>query len=306
MPGKRARPVRRGPSEKDQHYWHLVGGLPYEHVRFGGGPLEKGLHHRHLASGLPDPKADGRQRPLGIAALEDKVLQRAVVEVLGAIYEADFAGFSYGFRPGRSPHHALDTLAVGIERKKVNWVLDADIRDFFTSLDHCWLEKFLEHRIADKRILRLLRKWLKAGVIENGEWSRTLEGAPQGASASPLLANVYLHYVLDLWARWWRSRYTHGDVIIVRFADDFIVGFEYQDDAQRFLTDLRERFAKFGLELHDQKTRLIEFGRHATRRRKARGLGKPETFDFLGFTHIYGKTRDGRFGLRRITISKRM
>ncbi len=252
------------------------------------------------------PKADGRQRPLGIAALEDKILQRAVVEVLGAIYEADFAGFSYGFRPGRSPHHALDALAVGIERKKVNWVLDADIRDFFTSLDHCWLEKFLEHRIADKRILRLLRKWLKAGVIENGEWSRTLEGAPQGASASPLLANVYLHYVLDLWARWWRSRYTHGDVIIVRFADDFIVGFEYQDDAQRFLTDLRERFAKFGLELHDQKTRLIEFGRHATRRRKARGLGKPETFDFLGFTHLCGKTRDGRFGLRRITISKRM
>jgi RNA-directed DNA polymerase len=185
----------------------------------------------------------------------------------------------------------------------VNWVLDADIRDFFTSLDHCWLEKFLEHRIADKRILRLLRKWLKAGVIENGTWSQTLEGAPQGASASPLLANVYLHYVLDLWAKWWRSRHTHGDMIIVRFADDFIVGFEYQDDAQRFLTDLRERFAKFGLELHGQKTRLIEFGRHATRRRKARGLGKPGTFDFLGFTHLCGKTRDGRFGLRRITIS---
>jgi group II intron reverse transcriptase/maturase len=252
------------------------------------------------------PKADGRQRPLGIAALEDKILQRAVVEVLNAIYETDFAGFSYGFRPGRSPHHALDALAVGIERKKVNWVLDADIRDFFTSLDHDWLEKFLEHRIADQRILRLLRKWLKAGVIENGTWSQTVEGAPQGASASPLLANVYLHYVLDLWAKWWRSRYAHGDMIIVRFADDFIVGFEYQDDAQRFLTDLRERFAKFGLELHDGKTRLIEFGRHATRRRKACGLGKPETFDFLGFTHLCGKTRDGRFGLRRITISKRM
>jgi RNA-directed DNA polymerase len=252
------------------------------------------------------PKADGRQRPLGIAALEDKILQRAVVEVLNAIYETDFAGFSYGFRPERSPHHALDALAVGIERKKVNWVLDADIRDFFTSLDHDWLEKFLEHRIADKRMLRLLRKWLKAGVIENGTWSQTLEGAPQGASASPLLANVYLHYVLDLWAKWWSSRYTHGDVILVRFADDFIVGFEYQDDAQRFLTDLRERFAKFGLELHDGKTRLIEFGRHAARRRRACGLGKPETFDFLGFTHLCGKTRDGRFGLRRITISKRM
>jgi RNA-directed DNA polymerase len=252
------------------------------------------------------PKADGRQRPLGIAALEDKILQRAVVEVLNAIYETDFAGFSYGFRPERSPHHALDALAVGIERKRVNWVLDADIRDFFTSLDHDWLEKFLEHRIADKRMLRLLRKWLKAGVIENGKWSQTVEGAPQGASASPLLANVYLHYVLDLWAKWWRSRYAHGDVILVRFADDFIVGFEYQDDAQRFLTDLRERFAKFGLELHDGKTRLIEFGRHAARRRRARGLGKPETFDFLGFTHLCGKTRDGRFGLRRITISKRM
>jgi group II intron reverse transcriptase/maturase len=252
------------------------------------------------------PKADGRQRPLGIAALEDKILQRAVVEVLNAIYETDFAGFSYGFRPGRSPHHALDALAVGIERKKVNWVLDADIRDFFTSLDHGWLEKFLKHRIADKRMLRLLRRWLKAGVIENGKWSQTHEGAPQGASASPLLANVYLHYVFDLWAQWWRRRYAHGDVILVRFADDFIVGFEHQDDAQRFLVDLRERFAKFGLELHGQKTRLIEFGRHAARKRKARGLGKPETFDFLGFTHICGKTRDGRFGLRRVTISKRM
>jgi RNA-directed DNA polymerase len=252
------------------------------------------------------PKADGRLRPLGIAALEDKIAQRAVVEVLNAVYETDFLGFSYGFRPGRSPHHALDALAVGIERKRVNWVLDADIRDFFTSLDHCWLGKFLEHRIADKRMLRLLRKWLKAGVIENGNWSQTLEGAPQGASASPLLANVYLHYVLDLWADWWRKRYAHGDVIIVRFADDFIAGFEHQGDAERFLADLRERFAKFALELHPGKTRLIEFGRHAARRRKARRLGKPETFDFLGFTHICGKTRDGRFGLRRVTISKRM
>jgi RNA-directed DNA polymerase len=184
--------------------------------------------------------------------------------------------------------------------------LDADIRDFFTRLDHRWLGRFLEHRIADKRMLRLLRKWLKAGVIENGNWSQTLEGTPQGASASPLMANVYLHYVLDLWAKWWRSRYAHGDMIIVRFADDFIAGFEHQGDAERFLADLRERFAKFALELHPGKTRLIEFGRHAARRRKARGLGKPETFDFLGFTHICGKTRDGRFGLRRVTVSKRM
>jgi RNA-directed DNA polymerase len=252
------------------------------------------------------PKADGRQRPLGIAALEDKILQRAVVEVLNAIYEMDFLGFSYGFRPGRGPHHALDALAVGIKRKNVNWVLDADIREFFTSLDHRWLARFLEHRIADKRILRLIQKWLNAGVIENGAWSQTTEGAPQGASASPLLANVYLHYVFDLWAQWWRRHHARGEVIIVRFADDFTAGFEYQDDAQRFLTDLRERFAKFGLELHSDKTRLIEFGRHAAWRRAARGLGKPETFDFLGFTHQCGKTRKGRFWLRRVTISKRV
>jgi RNA-directed DNA polymerase len=268
--------------------------------------MEKGLHCRHLASGLPDPKADGRLRPLGIATVEDKILQRAVVEVLNAVYETDFRGFSYGFRPGRNPHQALDALSVGIWRKKVNWVLDADIRDFFTSLDHDWLERFLEHRIADRRVLRLIRKWLAAGVIEDGEWSRTEQGAPQGASVSPLLANVYLHYVFDLWADWWRHRYAHGDVIIVRFADDFIVGFEYQEDAQRFLADLRERFAKFSLELHPDKTRLIEFGRYAAERRRARGLGKPETFDFLGFTHICARMRDGRFWVRRITISKRM
>jgi RNA-directed DNA polymerase len=252
------------------------------------------------------PKADGRLRPLGIAVVEDKILQRAVVEVLNAVYESDFRGFSYGFRPGRNPHQALDALTVGIWRKKVNWVLDADIRDFFTSLDHSWLEKFLEHRIADKRVLRLIRKWLSAGVIEEGEWSQTMEGAPQGASASPLLANVYLHYVFDLWAEWWRRRHAHGEVIIVRWADDFVMGFEHQADAQRFLSELRERFAKFGLELHPDKTRLIEFGRFAATNRRARGLGKPETFDFLGFTHICARMRDGRFWVRRITISKRM
>jgi len=282
-----------------------------------GQDLEANLHdlHRRLHSGRyrarPSrrahiPKADGRLRPLGIASLEDKIVQRAVVEVLNAVYEVDFAGFSYGFRPGRSPHQALDALTVGIGRKKVNWVLDADIRDFFTSLDHGWLAKFLEHRIADKRVLRLIGKWVSAGVIENGNWSQTVQGAPQGASVSPLLANVYLHYVLDLWAEWWRSRYAHGDVIIVRFAEDFVVGFEHQEDAQRFLADLRERFAKFVLELHPEKTRLIEFGRHAAERRRARGLGKPETFEFLGFTHLCGKTRTGRFWLKRITISKRM
>jgi len=252
------------------------------------------------------PKADGRQRPLGIASLEDKIVQRAVVEVLNAIYEVDFLGFSYGFRPGRGPHDALDALAVGIERKRVNWVLDADVRDFFNQLDHSWLERFLEHRIADKRVLRLIGKWVNAGVIEDGQWSENEEGTPQGASVSPLLANVYLHYVFDLWAQWWRNRFAEGDVVIVRFADDFTVGFEYQEDAQQFWADLRERFAKFGLELHPDKTRLIEFGRHAARRRKARGLGKPETFDFLGFTHFCGFTKRGRFWLRRITIGKRM
>jgi RNA-directed DNA polymerase len=252
------------------------------------------------------PKADGRQRPLGIASLEDKIVQRAVVEVLNAVYEVDFRGFSYGFRPGRSPHHALDALAVGISRKRVNWVLDADIRDFFNQLDHSWLVKFLGHRIADKRVLRLIGKWLAAGVIEDGNWSQTVEGSPQGASVSPLLANVYLHHVFDLWADWWRRRHAHGDVIIVRFADDITVGFEHEEDAQRFWADFRERLAKFGLELHPDKTRLIEFGRHAVRRRRARGLGKPETFDFLGFTHICATSRSGRFWLRRITISKRM
>ncbi len=252
------------------------------------------------------PKTDGRLRPLGIASLEDKVVQRAVVEVLNAIYEVDFLGFSYGFRPGRGPHDALDALATGIIRKKVNWVLDADISNFFTSLDQGWMERFLEHRIADKRVLRLIRKWVKAGVIKEGEWSETTVGTPQGASVSPLLANVYLHYVFDRWARQWRRRKARDEVIITRFADDFVAGFEHQGDAQQFLHDLRERFAAFGLELHPDKTRLIEFGRYAAERRQKRGLGKPETFDFLGFTHLCGRTRSGRFWLKRITMAKRM
>jgi RNA-directed DNA polymerase len=252
------------------------------------------------------PKRDGRPRPLGIAALEDKLLQRAVVEVLNSIYEADFLGFSYGFRPGRSPHDALDALAAGILKKKVNWVLDADIRDYFSSLEQSWLLKFLEHRIADRRVLRLIQKWLGAGVIENGKWSESVQGTAQGASASPLLANVYLHYVLDLWAERWRRRHARGDVIIVRFADDYIVGFEHRDDAERFLRDLRERFAKFALELHPEKTRLIEFGRRAALDRCKRGAGRPETFGFLGFTHICARTKRGRFKLKRVTITKRM
>jgi RNA-directed DNA polymerase len=252
------------------------------------------------------PKADGRQRPLGIATLEDKIVQRAVAGVLNAVYEADFRGFSYGFRPGRSPHDALDALVAGLYRRKVNWVLDADIRDFFGQLDRDWLRKFLRHRIADERVLRLIDKWLAAGVIEDGQRTESDRGSPQGASVSPLLANVYLHHVLDLWADWWRKRHARGDVIIVRWADDFIVGFEYREDAEKFLAGLRERFAKFGLELHPDKTRLIEFGRFAASNRARRGLGKPETFDFLGFTHICATSKSGRFWVKRITISKRM
>jgi group II intron reverse transcriptase/maturase len=252
------------------------------------------------------PKPDGRLRPLGVAAVEDKILQRAVVEVLNAIYEADFLGFSYGFRPGRSPHDALDVLAFGIVRKRVNWVLDADFSDYFSSLDHSWLGKFLEHRIADTRVLRLIQKWLRAGVVEDGVWSETVEGTPQGASVSTLLANVYLHYVFDLWVHQWRGRHAHGDVIVARFADDAVVGFQHRDDAERFLADLRERFANFGLELHAEKTRLIEFGRFAAENRKARGLSKPETFDFLGLTHICAKSRNGRFKLKRVTSKKRL
>ncbi len=280
---------------------NLEGNLRDLHAR-----VQSGRYRAKPSRRVYIPKADGRQRPLGIASLEDKIVQRAVVEVLNAVYEVDFRGFSYGFRPGRGPHHALDALAVAITRKRVNWVLDADIRDFFGQLDHSWLRRFLGHRIADKRILRLIDKWLAAGVVEDGQWSQAMDGAPQGASASPLLANVYLHHVFDLWADWWRRRHARGDVIIVRFADDITIGFEYEEDAQRFLTALRERFAKFGLELHPDKTRLIEFGRRAARDRAARGLGKPETFDFLGFTHVCGKSKSGRFWLRRVTIAKRM
>jgi group II intron reverse transcriptase/maturase len=253
------------------------------------------------------PKADGRQRPIGIASLEDKIIQQAMVSILNAIYEVDFADHSYGFRPGRSPHNALDVLFQGITRGRVNWVLDADIRSFFDTLDHGWLMKFLEKRIGDPRVLRLIRKWLVAGTSESGGWTRTNVGTPQGAVISPLLANVYLHYALDLGVRAWQRREAHGEALIVRYADDFVMGFEQREDAQAFLAWLEARLLRFGLELHGEKTRLIEFGRHAAANRQRRGEGKPETFDFLGFTHICGKTRKrGCFTVHRRTKKQRM
>jgi len=252
------------------------------------------------------PKPGGKQRPLGIAALEDKIVQRATVTVLNAIYEEDFLGFSYGFRPGRSQHDALDALSVAISGTPVNWILDADIRGFFDSVSQEWLVRFLEHRIGDERVIRLVRKWLKAGVLEDGNWSVSEMGTPQGAVASPLLANVYLHYVFDLWAQQWRRREAIGNVVIVRYADDIVVGFEHEADARRFWDAMRTRFEHFALGLHEEKTSLLEFGRHAAARRQRRGLGKPETFTFLGFTFICGKSRRGAFQLQRKTRRDRM
>ena len=250
-------------------------------------------------------KSDGRLRPLGIAALEDKIVQQAVRTVLECIYEQDFLGFSYGFRPGRNQHQALDALYVGIETRKVNWMIDADIRGFFDNISHEWLMQFLEHRIADPRMLRLLRKWLRAGVSEDGEWSPTEVGTPQGAVISPLLANVFLHYVLDLWINDWRARHARGEVTIVRYADDFVIGFREESDARNCLAALRKRLTEFGLELHPEKTRLFEFGRFAEERRTKRGEDPPESFDFLGFTHICGRTRKGKFAIQRITSRKK-
>jgi group II intron reverse transcriptase/maturase len=230
-----------------------------------------------------------------------------VVTVLNEIYEEDFVGFSYGFRPGRKPHDALDALWVGLKRRHVNWVLDLDVRGFFDNVSHEWLVKFVEHRIADRRIIRLIQKWLKAGVSEEGQWTETKVGTPQGAVVSPLLANIYLHYVYDLWANRWRRKRAQGDMIMVRYADDAVLGFEHRGEAEAFLEQLRERMQKFGLELHPEKTRLIEFGRYAEENRKRRGEGTPETFDFLGFTHSCGKTRKGRwFMIRRQTVKKRL
>ena len=289
----------------DGQTWQHYGQGLEAHLQDLSQRLKRGAYRAKPVRRAYITKEDGRLRPLGVPALEDKIVQRAAVEVLNAIYEQDFLGFSYGFRPGRNPHQALDALAVGITTKKVNWVLDADIRSFFDTLKHDWLVKFVEHRVADRRIVRLIQKWLAAGVLEDGQRTQSEVGTVQGGSISPLLANLYLHYVFDLWVQRWRTRQAHGDVVLVRYADDFVVGFQHRHEAERFLAELRERFAQFGLELHPDKTRLIRFGRFAAQSWRARGEGKPQTFNFLGFTHCCGKTRKGGFTVLRQTMRKR-
>lgn len=266
--------------------------------------LKRGAYRARPVRRTYISKSDGRQRPLGVTALEDKIVQSATTEVLNAVYEQDFLGFSYGFRPGRSQHNALDAITVGIKKLKVNWVLDADVRGYFDAINHEWLIRFLEHRIGDQRVIRHVKKWLKAGVLEDGKVTWAEDGTPQGGVISPLLANIYLHYVFDLWIQAWRKR-VEGDVMVVRYADDFVVGFQHRHEAERFLAELRERFAKFGLELHSGKTRMIEFGRFAAENRDRRGEGKPDTFDFLGFTHACGRARNGGFQVVRLTMKKR-
>lgn len=291
----------------DGQTWKHYGETLEENLRDLSHRLKRGAYRAKPVRRVYIPKVGkpGELRPLGVPALEDKIVQRATVEVLNAIYEQDFLGFSYGFRPGRSPHLALDALATGIQTKKVNWVLDADIRRFYDTLDHGWLVKFIEHRVADRRVVRLIQKWLRAGVLEDGKRVQSEVGTVQGGSISPLLSNIYLHYVLDLWVQQWRQKQAHGESIFVRFADDFVAGFQHRHEAEQFLAELRERFAKFGLELHADKTRIVEFGRYAAQNRRKRGDGKPETFNFLGFTHRCGRTRKGYFTVLRQTMRQR-
>ena len=268
--------------------------------------LQAGAYRAKPVRRVYIPKPDGRQRPIGVPALEDKIVQRATAAVLQAIYETDFKGFSYGFRPGRSQHHALDALYVGLMRRKVSWVIDADIRGFFDTISHEWTMKFFEHRIGDRRVLRHIRKWLDAGVLEAGEWRRVDRGTPQGGGISPVIANVYLHYAFDLWADQRRRKQAHGEVIVVRYADDIVVGLQHRADAERFQAALQERLGRFSLELNTEKSRLIEFGRFAVGDRRRRGEGKPETFDFLGLTHICGQNRKGNYLVLRQTTRRRM
>jgi RNA-directed DNA polymerase len=298
---------RQAAAGVDEVTWQEYGDGLEERIADLHGRIHRGAYHAKPSRRVWIDKEDGRKRPLGIAALEDKIAQAAVVKVLNQIWEEDFEGFSYGFRPGRSQHDALDALYVGITSKKVDYVVDLDIRSFFDRVEHGHMEKFVRHRIGDERLVRLILKWLRAGVVEDGKWFETQEGTPQGAVISPLLANLYLHYVLDLWVVAWRKKVARGEMIVVRYADDAVLGFQYREEAERFLKELGERVRKFGLELHPEKTRLIEFGRYAAERREKRGEGKPETFNFLGFTHICGKNqRTGKFQLYRKTIGKRM
>src|SRR2546421_2587040 len=291
----------------DRETWRNYGETLEDNLQDLSHRLKRGAYRAKPVRRVYIPKADGRQRPLGVPALEDKIVQRAAVEVLNAIYETDFLDFSYGFRPGRSQHQALDALYTGLLTKKVNWVLDLDIKGFFDGLSHEWLVKFVEHRVADRRVVRLIQKWLNAGVLEDGRRTQAEEGTPRGGSASPWLANVYLHYVFDLWAQSWRRKHACGDLIIVRFADDVVVGFQTKADAVRFWAELIERMRKFSLELHPEKPRLLEFGPFATENRKKRGEGKPETFNFLGFTHICGRTwKSGKFFVLRKTQRERL
>jgi RNA-directed DNA polymerase len=291
----------------DGETWRQYGENREERLQDLSGRLARGAYRASPVRRVYIPKADGKQqRPIGVPVLEDKLVQRATVAVLNAVYETDFLGFSYGFRPGKNQHQALQALSDALVKSKVSWVLDADIRGFYDTISHEWLVKFVEHRIGDRRVVRLIQKWLRSGVLEDGAWTQEAEGVPQGGSVSPLLSNIYLHYVFDVWVQQWRQRPAHGQVVVVRWADDFIVGFEHRQDAEQFLAELQERFREFGLELHPEKTRLVEFGRHAAEDRKRRGLGKPETFNFLGFTHACGKTRKGYFTVRRLTMRTRL